>query len=860
MMINLRPLLRAAPISALLFAFPACSVQDADPQAPNPLSHEIDAATGAMREDAVAAQDPQEKLKQQRNRFLVQKYLREAKQAEARGDLDTAILLLERGLSFAPGNRQLQERLAATRRQKGEPAGTVTNFGDTMTKQYQIAEQRAKAKVRQHIQSAKADAEALRYDKAIQELRTALLTVETTATFSWGDQKSVLATMIAEVTKQRDEHESAMMADQRRDQLEALRRAERLEEQQRIALVNSHLKDAQTAFVNGDPHRAVQLCEMALEIDRRNEVARNLLETANKTLRAEAATNYYRARATEYLKQQRQREEMMRPMNNVIEYDQEIHARAQRRGRNLPTESVIPEDVALTKKVRETTLQNQTFNEDNGDYANVFKLLNTWTNVPIIITKEGKEILDSESPSLNLNLTAEISLEKFLDLMTSKTEGLAWTIRGGTVLITNKAKAGGNLVTKAVDIRTLIMPMTEFLPPTIKDIPTGENESFVSRTGGEAEEKQFFIEIDELVSNLKRHTDFAYWDTDGPKIDQIESGYLLVKASPSMHRKVAEFLNDMDRFSSSVVTVETKFLEINENFLQQIGVDLRGLGGAGTKGSVAPLDDLTNGLVNNASRGLDNAGTADPAASPISGLFFNDGADGDIRGRTENYFEDTMGKIMTPNGGLTAAWTFLDDLQVNMIFHAVEKSENAQIMNAQTVTVLNRNRANMAVINQTSYVRDFEVEVAQASFIADPKIDVIHDGVVLDIKPIIRHDRQAVTLNLEPTIAELVRPIPTFTTSLAGSTLPVTLQLPQMTVKSLATTTEVPDGGTVLLGGLRTILSRERRAESPFFSKIPIISFFFKEEGVIDEASSLMIMVKARITDTTDNSARPADK
>ena len=42
-------------------------------------------------------------------------------------------------------------------------------------------------------------------------------------------------------------------------------------------------------------------------------------------------------------------------------------------------------------------------------------------------------------------------------------------------------------------------------------------------------------------------------------------------------------------------------------------------------------------------------------------------------------------------------------------------------------------RANMSVVQQIAYIRDFDVEVAQASFIADPKVDVIHSGVVLDV-------------------------------------------------------------------------------------------------------------------------------
>ena len=42
-------------------------------------------------------------------------------------------------------------------------------------------------------------------------------------------------------------------------------------------------------------------------------------------------------------------------------------------------------------------------------------------------------------------------------------------------------------------------------------------------------------------------------------------------------------------------------------------------------------------------------------------------------------------------------------------------------------------RAHMAVIKQIAYIRDFDVEVAQASFIADPKVDVLQSGVVLDV-------------------------------------------------------------------------------------------------------------------------------
>jgi hypothetical protein len=45
----------------------------------------------------------------------------------------------------------------------------------------------------------------------------------------------------------------------------------------------------------------------------------------------------------------------------------------------------------------------------------------------------------------------------------------------------------------------------------------------------------------------------------------------------------------------------------------------------------------------------------------------------------------------------------------------------------------NGNRGYIAILTQTSYVRDFDVEVAQAAAIAKPKVDVISAGSVLDV-------------------------------------------------------------------------------------------------------------------------------
>ena len=95
-----------------------------------------------------------------------------------------------------------------------------------------------------------------------------------------------------------------------------------------------------------------------------------------------------------------------------------------------------------------------------------------------------------------------------------------------------------------------------------------------------------------------------------------------------------------------MITIETRFLTVTDAFLRDVGVDFRGLGGT-NGGPLAVLDDVTSGLDDNASAGFDvggpgvNQGAA--ALAPSSGLFFNDGGDGDFRGRTENIFTNPLG-------------------------------------------------------------------------------------------------------------------------------------------------------------------------------------------------------------------------
>ena len=82
-----------------------------------------------------------------------------------------------------------------------------------------------------------------------------------------------------------------------------------------------------------------------------------------------------------------------------------------------------------------------------------------------------------------------------------------------------------------------------------------------------------------------------------------------------------------------------------------------------------------------------------------------------------------------------------------------------------------------------------------------------------------------------------------------GSAQPATqtVQQPVQEVISIQTSVSVPDGGTVLLGGIKRLKEGRNMAGVPILNKIPYISRLFKNSGVGRETDSLMMMVTPRI-------------
>ena len=120
-----------------------------------------------------------------------------------------------------------------------------------------------------------------------------------------------------------------------------------------------------------------------------------------------------------------------------------------------------------------------------------------------------------------------------------------------------------------------------------------------------------------------------------------------------------------------------------------------------------------------------------------------------------------------------------------------------QRIDAPTLSVLPLQRGHLSVIDQTAYVRDFNLTRKGDALIADPIVDVVWDGNITDVCATLLPDGM-IGVTCDVAFQEVQKPIRTFETTI-GKDLPVTLQLPRVTGTRLRQTAVLGEGSLVVL-------------------------------------------------------------
>ena len=805
----------------------------------------VEAAPAPVPQDDVQESRDEVVLRQQTRKALAADFVAQGEAELDRADLSAALASFASAMDVDPSNQEARERLRHVQALMGDSyASAADAFADETER---AVVRRAQARLEADANTiegdrALADAD---YDTAIDAYRQAEIILSYhpyIATDSLDER--IVKGKLQEAIRLRDE---ARLEDERmaREAAEAERRAaEEAERDRREGRIRSFFANANEDFLAERYASAEQWCTQILLEDPSNEEAVLLKETAREARHFQTNERHRRDYREQWLRTMEELGTMDVPQTEALVFD-DLDRWAEVLERQ-PLERAQMNEISLAERAEviatlESVQTPAPFAGPDGEgseLSDVAAYLQRVTGVNFWISPTVIDELDEDETTIAFDLPRR-SVKKILDLISETRESLRWKVEDGVVKFVTIEEMVGGQILKTYSVQDLIHPIRDYPGGDINVDPSGgiipPDEDFDER---EANVITSTLLEDLIINNVAPES----WENDPNNSAGItETGTLVVNQTPDVHQMIEDLLADLREATGIMVDIQSRFMKVEDNFLEDIGVDFRGLGqpGPGTNGTgfndfgdASTQSDLGSGV----GQGTD------------LGAFYDDGEDGDIRARVEALYDTSLGddSVLQASGGLSFQWAYLNDLELELILRAVSKSERVELVTAPRITVHNTARANLSVLNQVAYVQDFDVEIAQAASIADPIIAVIQDGVILDVRPVVSADRRFITLELRPTIAQLKRPIEEKQTTL-GSQATVTIQLPEVEIQRVRTSIPMPDGGTVLLGGMKISEKKDLRSGVPILNKIPILSALFERKGNMVSNRKLLILLRANI-------------
>ncbi|MCG8449736.1 MAG: general secretion pathway protein GspD [Pirellulales bacterium] len=373
--------------------------------------------------------------------------------------------------------------------------------------------------------------------------------------------------------------------------------------------------------------------------------------------------------------------------------------------------------------------------------------------------------------------------------------------------------------------------------------------------------------IDLIVSTVEHDT----WMENGTGEGEIQpfptNLSLVVSQTQPVHEQIADLLEQLRRLQDLQVTIEVRFIRLTDNFFERIGIDFD----FNVEDS-SGITDLNN--VNSTFEPRRSSATVGITANPIGiadplGTF---SADLDIPIRQDSFSLSGAPGFTTPATVGEFGFAILSDIEAYFLIQASQADQRQNILNAPKVTLFNGQQATVIDAAQVPFVISVIPVVGEFAAAQQPVIVVLSEGTMMTVQAVVSDDRRYVRLTLVPFFSQ-IGDVQTFTfegsetTTTSSNTTDAdddgnnesddntnnvirsgtTVQLPTFEVISVSTTVSVPDGGTVLLGGIKRLSEGRNEAGIPLLSKVPYIDRLFRNVGIGRNTDSLMMMVTPHI-------------
>jgi len=428
------------------------------------------------------------------------------------------------------------------------------------------------------------------------------------------------------------------------------------------------------------------------------------------------------------------------------------------------------------------------------------------------------------------------ALSALLKAVSGGVANIDYAVKEGIIYIaTKESLPASKLVTQVYMISEIIGASADFEPTQMQSgggSSSGEVQSNSSSTGTQDTEQQRQENSDEIVTIIQETIAPESWLINGGEgtITRTANDYrLIISQTPQIHLQIQKLLDDLRKSKGEQVSIETRFLFVTENFLEDIGID-------------------TNFLIKTG-----NSFTDDIAILQDSAAFTLPGATGVPGSMGSSVTGSTIGAPTTGGVGKIGLSLFNDDLQLSFLIRATQAHRDSKVLTAPRVTVLSGERANIDILKSAAYIEDYEFEDITASgdnqptrVIANPTSAYAVGGVTLNVTPIISDDKKYVNLLILTEYRQFN--LDTLFPVYADTTGDKYYQtLPTYEVANIKTHVNVPDGGTLMIGGQKLGAEINKEAGTPGVSKIPVIGRLFSNRSKVKDQQVLLILGKPTI-------------
>jgi general secretion pathway protein D len=566
---------------------------------------------------------------------------------------------------------------------------------------------------------------------------------------------------------------------------------------------------------------------------------------------------------------------------------------------------LTPEEIEIQKNLN----QKVQVSFRDVPLAEAVKTLCDLAGVPVFIDPQGLavEAVTSDQP-ISIELTKEISLKSALNLILEPLR-LGYVIEHDVLKITSEGARNSQVFHQVYGVADLVIPIPNFIPgynvglpaaireahatlgqfpgglmPTSLPLTIAANEgmgagggSILAQTGGlgqggslRSRPSQYtgvgpggmggaaLADFDTLIELITSTIQPDSWEENGGNgaIEPFPTNLsLVISQTQDVHEQIADLLDQLRRLQDLQITIEVRFITLNDDFFERIGVDFD-----------FRIDDNT---------GLSTRTPDFPDDTGPSMVFGRDSLGAPTNDLDLQFNQDGFTTAVPQFGGFDAStaanfgFAILSDIEAFFLIQAAEGDERSNVLQAPKVTLFNGQSASVADQSQRPFVTSIVPVVGDFAAAHMPVITVLGEGTSLSVQAVVSHDRRFVRLTLVPLFSEIGE-VSTFTfqgkqTSDSGSNVvdsdgnPVgedneqestegsTVQLPTFSFTTVSTTVNVPDGGTVLLGGIKRLSEGRSERGVPMLSKLPYVSRLFKNVGIGRSTQSLMLMVTPRI-------------